>query len=1271
MPEQPDSNRRQLADTPPVSPVPRQTVVSYAELHCKTNFSFLEGASHPDELVYRAAELGYSALAITDRNSLAGVVRAWGAAKQAKLKLLIGAELTPIDAPPLVVLATDRKAYGRLSRLITVGRRNAPKGQCRLTLDDIAAHAEGLLGLVVGTITDSTEWHPAFLQQLSRYREIFADRCYLLAELHRGPNDDRVLEERIHLAQKARLPLVAANDVHFHHPSRRALADVLASTRAGCTVAEAGELLFPNAARHLKSPEEMRELFARVPAAVRRSVEVAERCTFVLDELRYEYPEELAPAGQTPLEYLTRLTWEGAGNRYPGGVPEKVRKLLEHELRLIAELRYEAYFLTVWDLVMFARSREILCQGRGSAANSAVCFCLGVTSVDPERMDVLFERFISRERNEAPDIDVDFEHERREEVIQYVYQKYGRERAGMTAEVITYRPRSAARDVGKALGLSLDRVDALCKTLDNHGRLPAERCAAAGIDPQSPIGRQLLGLVGELLGFPRHLGQHVGGLVITEGPLCEIVPIENAAMEDRTVIEWDKDDLDELGILKVDCLSLGMLTAIHKCFDLIEQHYQPVEKGDGHLAAMHKPQQHSAVARSQSPFSTYQPVEKGDGHLAATHKPQQHPSVARSPSPFSTGRRLTLADIPEGDAEVYGMICRADTMGVFQIESRAQMSMLPRLQPNRFYDLVIEVAIVRPGPIQGDMVHPYLRRRAGEEPIEYPNDAIRAVLEKTLGVPLFQEQAMQLAVVAAGFTPGEADQLRRAMAAWRRPGVIDGFRVKLLEGMRARGLSEEFAERLFKQIRGFGEYGFPESHAASFALLAYVSAWLKFHYPAAFCAALINSQPMGFYAPAQLVRNAIEHGVEVRPIDVNHSRWDCTLEDEEDRGQGAGIRGQELEDARVARSASDDATLARSASEGALGNAQNSQESRRVPLALPVPCVERDRAKCTGGTSGTQAQSASVEPAPPPSALTDCACQWQTEKAIRLGLRMVVGLPQAQALLIEAARDGKPAPATLASGPRHLCSAPFFFATRSSKGTVPFCSADSAKGDSPRSADSAKGDGPPAPFRSIDDFSRRSGVRPSVVERLARADAFESMKLNRRASLWQALRPAHAKETFPLFDKLADSEPPLALPAMDGRQEVFADYQTAGLSLKSHPIAFFRRELDRLRVVPATKLASLEDGRFVRVAGLVLVRQRPATAKGITFVTLEDETGTANLIVRIDVWERFYTVARTAPAFIAAGRLQNQKGVIHVLVSRLENMNDRVNEIRTHSRDFQ
>jgi error-prone DNA polymerase len=1014
----------------------QRAAIPYAELHCKTNFSFLEGASHADELVCRAAELGYAALAVTDRNSLAGVVRAHGAAKQAGLKLLIGAELTPVDSPAVALLATDRAAYGRLCRLITAGRRRAPKGECDLRFDDLAVYAEGLIACVVGeTSTDD----------LFRYRETFGDRCYLVGELHRGPDDERELADRIKLARAARVPLVAANGAHFHSPSRRALADVLTAVKHGCTVATAGDLLFPNATRHLKSPDEMRELFAQAPGALRRTVEVADRCTFSLDELRYDYPEELAPAGMSPIEHLFRLSWAGAHERYPSGIPAKVRAQLEYELALIAELKYEAYFLTVWDLVRFARSKGILCQGRGSAANSAVCYCLGVTSVDPGRIDTLFERFISRERDEAPDIDVDFEHERREEVIQYIYDKYGRERAGMTAEVITYRPRSAVRDVGKALGLSLDRVDGLAKMLDAHRSLPPEKCAEAGINPASPIGRQLLTLVGELLGFPRHLGQHVGGMVITHGPLCELVPIENASMEDRTVIEWDKDDLDELGILKVDCLALGMLTAIRKCFQLVEQHH---------------------------------------------------------------GRQLTLADVPEGDEPTYDMICRADTVGVFQIESRAQMSMLPRLRPRCFYDLVIEVAIVRPGPIQGNMVHPYLRRRAtGETPI-YPNDEIAKVLGKTLGVPLFQEQAMRLAMVAAGFTPGEADQLRRAMAAWRRPGVIDEFRTRLMAGMRANGLSDEFAQLVFTQIRGFGEYGFPESHAASFALLAYVSAWLKCHYPAAFSAALLNSQPMGFYAPAQLVRDAKEHGVGVLPVDVNYSRWDCTLE----------------------------------------------------------------------------------------------------YGAIRLGFRVIVGMRQADAAIIEREQ----------------------------------------------------------PFQSMGEI-RRSGVSASTIGRLARADAFASLAMNRRESLWESLRKP---STSPMFGDCDDAEPPIALPAMGPQQEVFADYQSAGLSLKAHPIAFFREQLDTLSVVPSRRLASLLDGSFVRVGGLVLVRQRPGTAKGITFVTIEDETGVANLIVRMDVWEKFHRVARTAAAFIASGRLQNQQGVIHVLVSRLENLNDAIGSLRSASRNF-
>jgi error-prone DNA polymerase len=1041
MPELPPSGRR----TPePSRERPRPTTgPRYAELHCRTNFSFLEGASHPDELVRRAAELGYVALAVTDRNSLAGVVRAHTAAKAAGLKLVIGAEVTPADASPVLLWVTDRAAYGWLARLLTQGRRAAPKGECHLTLDNVAAHAQGLLAGV--------PLRQASAEDLPRYREIFDDRCYAVAELHRGPDDLRLLQRMLRQARDARLPVVAANDVHYHVASRRPLQDVLTAVRHGCTVAELGDRVFPNADRHLKPPAVMAERFADVPGAVTRTAEVAARCTFSLDELRYEYPEELCPPGLTPLEHLTRLTWEGALRRYPGGVPDKVGRLVEHELALIAELRYEAYFLTVWDLVRFARGRDILCQGRGSAANSAVCFCLGVTEVDPDRIDVLFERFISRERNEPPDIDVDFEHERREEVIQYVYEKYGRDRAGMTAEVITYRMRSAVRDVAKALGFSADRIDALASAVDHRhdeGRA-ADRLAEAGVPPDSDQGRQLAVLVQQILGFPRHLSQHVGGLVVTRGPLCEVVPIENAAMPGRTVVEWDKNDLDALGILKVDCLALGMLTAIHRCFDLVARH---------------------------------------------------------------EGRRLTLANVPAEDPTVYDMVCRADTIGVFQIESRAQMSMLPRLRPRRFYDLVIEVAIVRPGPIQGKMVHPYLRRRTGEEPAEFPDEKVRAVLEKTLGVPIFQEQAMRLVVVAAGFSPGEADQLRRAMGAWHRKGAIEPFRDKLLEGMKKNSYSAEFAERVFQQIQGFGDYGFPESHAASFALLAYVSAWLKRYYPAAFTAALLNSQPMGFYAPAQLIADARKHGVEVRPVDVNFSDYDCTLE--------------------------------------------------------------------------------------PP--------------ALRLGFRMVSGLGQGPAEAVVQGRDG-------------------------------------------------------VPFASFDDFTRRTGLQSRALKALAQADAFGSVPLGRRDALWRSLP---SREPVPLFDGVDADEPAAALPPEAPFEEVLADYGATGVSLRRHPVSFFRPLLDGLGVVPAGRLASLAPGSRLKVAGIVLLRQRPGTANGITFVTLEDETGMVNLIVRQQVWERHRRVARTAFALLAHGVLQRESDVIHVLTTRLEDFSARLGNLHAPSRDF-
>ncbi len=1023
---------------------------AYAELHCKSNFSFLQGASHPEELVRRAWEVQYAALAITDEASLSGVVRAHVAARQRGLPLIIGAEIRLEDAPDVVLWVPDRAAYGRLCRLITRGRRRAAKGHYRLSWDDLAGHAAGLLAGVLPGDPATVE-----LAALHAYRECFGSRAYLLAELARGPDDSHRMEQLQQLADRSRLPLVAAGDVHYHVPARQPLQDVLTAIRHGVPLTQAGHLLAPNAQRYLKPKSDMRAVFRGAPDAVARTREIADRCRFSLEELRYEYPRELAPAGWTPIRYLRQLTWQGARRRYPDGLPAKVRQLLQHELQLIEELRYEPYFLTVWDLVRFARSQGILCQGRGSAANSAVCYCLEITAVDPAHTDLLFERFISRERNEPPDIDVDFEHERREEVLQYLYAKYGRERAGLAASLITYRTRSAIREVGKVLGISRDRLDRLTKNLESLSRSDdswEQRCQQMGLDPTSEIGRRWLHLAGELLGFPRHLSQHVGGMVITQGPLCELVPIENAAMDQRTVVQWDKRDLEELGILKIDCLALGMLTAIRKCFQLVQQ---------------------------------------------------------------SCGRNLTLATIPAGDREVYDSICRADTMGVFQIESRAQMSMLPRLRPRCYYDLVIEVAIVRPGPIQGQMVHPYLRRRAGEEPVSYPNEAIRRVLEKTLGVPIFQEQVMKLAVVAAGFTPGEADQLRRAMAAWRRSGDLHAFRQKLLDGMRARGLSEAFAQRLFQQMQGFGEYGFPESHAASFALLVYASAYLKHHHPAAFAAALINSQPMGFYAPAQLIRDARQHGVTVQPVDVNHSDWDCTLE---------------------------------------------------------------------------------------------------TPHTLRLGLRLVRGLSQHDAGAIQRARRA-------------------------------------------------------GPFPSLDEFARRSGLGQAAISRLAAADAFGSLACRRQA-LWDALAEHQPRRPAPLLESLHDpQEPEPELAPATVQEEVLADYQTTGMSLRAHPVSFYRPALDQQGVTAAENLVRVTHRRPVAVAGMVLLRQRPSTSKGITFVTLEDETGIINLIVHKAIWSRFHAIARHSNAWLVRGRIENRHRVIHVVVQSLQDLHDELSRLAP-SRDF-
>jgi error-prone DNA polymerase len=1019
---------------------------AYAELQVASNFSFLRGASHPEELAALAKELGLSAIAITDRNTLAGIVRAHVAAKEAGLRLVIGARLDLDDGRSLLCYPTDRAAYGRLSRLISLGQRRAEKGGCHLSLGDVLEHGDGQI--VVAVPPDAPD--PGFAEYLRALAAHFSDRCYLAAQhLYRG-DDARRLAWLAQQAVIAGIPLMATNDVHAHVPARRPLQDVLTCIREGCTIDTAGFRLFANAERHLKPPAEMARLFRDYPAALRSGLEIVARCRFSLDELRYCYPIESA----SPQAELARLTWEGARTRYPAGIPDKVRAQLVHELKLIAQLGYAPYFLTVHDLVRFARSQDILCQGRGSAANSAVCYCLGITAVDPARMDLLFERFVSAERKEPPDIDVDFEHERREEVIQYIYRKYGRDRAGIAATVIHYRSRMAIKEVGKALDLSVDTVDVLAKSAWGRGSgIEETLIRETGLDPADGRLSLAIRLARELTGFPRHLSQHVGGFVITQDRLDEVVPVVNAAMPDRTFVEWDKDDLDALGILKVDVLALGMLTCIRKAFALIERHH---------------------------------------------------------------GAAFTLATVPPEDPAVYEMLCKADSIGVFQVESRAQMSMLPRLKPECFYDLVIEVAIVRPGPIQGDMVHPYLRRRNGEERVEYSSKELEAVLGKTLGVPLFQEQAMQIAIVAAGFAPAEADRLRRAMATFRRMGTIHKFRNKFISGMIARGYTPDFAERCFRQIEGFGTYGFPESHAASFALLVYVSAWIKRHYPAVFAASLINSQPMGFYAPAQIVRDAQDHGVEVRPVDVNHSDWDCTLE---------------------------------------------------------------PSAASTGGI------------------------------ALRLGFRQATGLAEAEMQTLVARR----------------------------------------------------GNGYP----DVAELYRRAGLKRGTIEALARADAFGSLRLDRRATLWAALRIDRAAPP-PLFawadGRTERPEPPVTLPAMSLGEAVAEDYRSLSLSLKAHPLALLRPLLaatpSRRPILRAADLSHTPDGRNVAVAGLVLLRQQPGTASGVIFMTIEDESGVANLIVWPDVFERHRRVVLGCPLIVVEGRLQREGIVVHVIAERLVDRGD-------------
>ena len=1040
----------------------------YAELQVTSNFDFLRGASHPEELAARAASLGLAAIAIADRNTLAGVVRAHLIARETGLKPVIGARLELADGLPTRCFPTDRAAYGRLCRLLTLGKRRAPKGECELYRSEVFAHGAGMVFIAVPP--EDAEDEPAFAAELREWAEAFPGSLHLAAHhLYRGDDAAR-LARLARLAERAGAPLVATNDVHYHVPGRRPLQDVLTCIREGCTIDEAGFRRFANAERFLKGPAEMARLFADYPEAVARTVEIAGRCAFGLDELRYEYPDETAEDGTTPQTRLERLAWRGAAPRYPRGVPDKVRAALEHELGLIGELGYAPYFLTVEDTVRFARGRGILCQGRGSAANSAVCYCLGITEVDPDRVDLLFERFVSAERKEPPDIDVDFEHERREEVIQHVYDKYGRDRAGLTATVITYRWRSAVREVCKALGLSADIGGALAGHVWGAATRGVDigQVRELGLDPGDGRLRTALALARELVGFPRHLSQHPGGFVVTRGALCELVPIANAAMEERTMIEWDKDDIDALGILKVDVLGLGMLTCIRKAFALI-----------------------------------------ADRH----------------------GRRLTLDGVPQEDPEVYDMLCRADSVGVFQVESRAQMTMLPRLRPRTFYDLVIEVAIVRPGPIQGDMVHPYLRRRGGEEAVDYPSEALRRVLEKTCGVPLFQEQAMQIAIVGAGFAPAEADRLRRAMATFRRMGTIGGFREKFVAGMIANGYTPDYAERCFRQIEGFGDYGFPESHAASFALLVYVSAWLKCRYPAAFACALLNSQPMGFYAPAQIVRDARDHGVAVLPVDVNCSEFDCTLEPPAD-GDGDGA----------------------------------------------------------------------AEPAP----------------ALRLGLREVKGFARADADALTEARAA-------AGG-----------------------------------------------FDDVHALWSASGLGAGALERLANADAFASLGLDRRGALWAVRRLKD--RPLPLFAAAEaravaaasvehGREPAVALPPMALGEEVVEDYAATRLSLKRHPLALLRPALLDTRHVEAGRLAAVAAGTRVRVAGLVIGRQRPGTASGVIFMTLEDETGVANVVVWPRMLERYRKAVLRSRLLSVAGKVEREGLVVHVIAARLVDMTARLADL--------
>lgn len=1018
--------------------------MQYTELQVTTNFSFLRGGSHPEELIAQAAALGYTKIAITDHNTLAGVVRAHTAAKAAGIRIIVGCCLDLQDGPSILAYPTNLDGYSRLSHLLTTGNLRTEKGKCELYKKDVYAHKEGLLFAVIppAKLNARFDYDEPFKQSLHEYQENLHGQLYLTAARSYQGDDVKKLYRLAELSDYYKIPLLATNDVHYHDTDRRQLQDILMCIREKTTIHAAGFLLHQNAERFLKPEKEMLRLFRQYPDAIARTQEIVNAYRFSLDELKYVYPQEITTEGRTPDQQLAHFVWQGAREKFGEAIPEKIKTSIEYELDFMKRKNYAAYFLTVYDFVQFARTNKILCQGRGSAANSVICYCLGITSVNPSKFKLLFARFMSDARDEPPDVDVDFEHQRREEVMQYIYGKFGRDRAGIVATVTQVHYKGAVRDIAKAMGLSVDMIDVLAGCSGTHGEgVQEERIREAGLNPDDPHLRKVLELTRQYMGFPRQLGQHTGGFVISQNKLSYLCPILNARMKDRTNIEWNKDDIDALGLLKIDVLALGMLTCIRKCFDLAKQHYN---------------------------------------------------------------LDLTLANIPQDDAKVYDMICHADTIGVFQIESRAQMSMLPRLRPRCFYDLVIEVAIVRPGPIQGDMVHPYLRRRNGQEKVEYPSDALKEILGRTLGVPLFQEQAMEIAIVAAGFTPAEADALRRSMATFKAQGMVKQFHDKLIGGMLKNGYTQEYAERVFKQLEGFGSYGFPESHAVSFALLVYISSWLKCYYPDVFAAGLLNSQPMGFYAPAQIVKDAQKHGVTVRPVDINHSAWDNTLE-------------------------------------------------------------EKDSNYC----------------------------------ALRLGFRQVKGLREEEMTKLVTARKKA--------------------------------------------------------FTSVNELLD-ADISIAALEKLADADAFRSINLDRRKALWEICSLAdHPTGVFKGQPSESAIEQPVALPEMTPSEHVVQDYSSLSLSLKAHPVHFVRKQLSRHRIVSTSELSGIPDGAFVKVAGIVLVRQRPGTASGICFITIEDETGSANLVVFRQLFDQYRKEILQSKLLMVTGKLQREGEVIHVVVQECFN----------------